>query len=156
MKLNGKQVISLKNIYELKPHIDNNIVFCCNKSDVVKTYSKKLEALDRVETAVKVKLKKAMMIIYISSIFLKEIKILSSKLKLHKYEFANGIKEILAKLYNGITFFLEELLQKTKITRTFKAFFTLMIVRIFFAILKNGESLFSKDRVSPKSQLITF
>jgi len=152
MKLNGKQVISLKNIYELKPHIDNNIVFCCNKSDVVKTYSKKLEALDRVETAVKVKLKKAMMIIYISSIFLKEIKILSSKLKLHKYEFANGIKEILAKLYNGITFFLEELLQKTKITRTFKAFFTLMIVRIFFAILKNGESLFSKDVDNQKTE----
>ena len=33
---------------EVKPHIDDNTVFCCDKSDVVKPYSKKLEALDRV------------------------------------------------------------------------------------------------------------
>ncbi|MGM0500786.1 MAG: hypothetical protein ACQERL_11355 [Bacillota bacterium] len=38
-----------KNINELKSYIDDNTVFCCDKSDVVKPYSKKLEALDFVE-----------------------------------------------------------------------------------------------------------
>src|SRR6056297_242856 len=33
---------------KVKPNINDNTVFCCDKSDVVKPYSKKLEALDRV------------------------------------------------------------------------------------------------------------
>ncbi|QTL99777.1 transposase [Iocasia frigidifontis] len=33
---------------KIKPHIDDNTVFCCDKSDIVKPYSKELEALDRV------------------------------------------------------------------------------------------------------------
>jgi len=43
-----KENLIEKYINELKPHIDNNTVFCCDKSDVVKPYSQKLEALDRV------------------------------------------------------------------------------------------------------------
>ena len=33
---------------EVKPHINNNTVFCCDKSDIIKPYSEKLEGLDRV------------------------------------------------------------------------------------------------------------
>src|SRR5690554_3427518 len=35
-------------IKTIAPYIDENTVFCCDKSDIVKPFSKKLEVLDRV------------------------------------------------------------------------------------------------------------
>ena len=35
-------------INEIKPHINDNTVFCCDKSDLVKPHSNELELLDRV------------------------------------------------------------------------------------------------------------
>lgn len=43
---------------QVKPHIDDNTVFCCDKSDVVKPYSRKLESLDYVRDGSKGKTEK--------------------------------------------------------------------------------------------------
>jgi len=43
---------------EVKSHIDDDTIFCCDKSDVVKPYSKKLEAVDRVRDGSKGEIEK--------------------------------------------------------------------------------------------------
>ena len=47
-KFDAQDKIKENYLKEVKPHINDNTVFCCDKSDIVKPYSKKLEALDRV------------------------------------------------------------------------------------------------------------